>query len=121
MQTNATADVLELATFFQLVDECDRIDWLALCVQRERGAIDLRVALAVEVRRIEDLAHRPDRARGEQHCPEDGFLCLEVLGRRDRDGFSELGDRCHVRGVNHPVNGFSICGRPHRYLSINGD
>ena len=79
------ADVLELAALVELVDERDRVDGLALRVERERGAVDLRVALAVEVARVEDLADRPDRAGGEHHRPEDGLLGLEVL-RRDRGG-----------------------------------
>jgi hypothetical protein len=96
VQANATADSFQLASLLQLVDQGDRIDGLALGVERERRAVDLGVALAVEVRGVEDLAHRPDRARGEQHGPEDRFLGLEVLGGRDRGGFRELGDRCHV-------------------------
>ena len=51
---------LELATLVELVDERDRVDRFALRPQGERGAIHLRVALAVEVARIEDLADRPD-------------------------------------------------------------
>jgi hypothetical protein len=108
---DASADSLQLAALLELVDERDCVDGLALRIEREGGAVDLRVALSVEVPRVEDLAHRPDRARGEQHCPEDGFLGLEVLGRRDRGGFSELGDRCHVRGVNHSGHRVSIGGK----------
>ena len=97
VQAHAAADVFELAAFLELVDERDRIDRLALGVKAERSAVDLRVALAIEIRRVEDLADRPDRARGEHHGPEDGFLRFEVLGRRDRGGFCELGDSCHPR------------------------
>ena len=79
------ADVLELAALLELVDERDRVDRLALRVERERGAVDLRVALAVEVAGVEHFADRPDRAGGEHHRPEDGLLGLEVL-RRDRGG-----------------------------------
>ena len=79
------ADVLELAALLELVDERDRVDGLALRVERERGAVDLRVALAVEVAGVEDFADRPDRAGGEHHRPEDGLLGLEVL-RRNRGG-----------------------------------
>ena len=43
------ADVLELAPLVELVDERDRVDRLALRVQRERRAVDLGVALAVEL------------------------------------------------------------------------
>ena len=43
------AGVLELAALLELVDERDRVDRLALRVEREGGAVDLRVALAVEV------------------------------------------------------------------------
>ena len=49
----------------ELVDDRDRVDRLALRVERERRAVDLRVALAVEVARVEDLADgaRSRRAR----------------------------------------------------------
>ena len=111
VQPNAAADVFELASLLELVDQRDCIDRFALRVERKRRAIDLRVALAVEVRRVQRFADRPDRARGEQHCPEDRLFGLEVLGRRDRGGFSELGDRCHSRGVNHWRAGVSTSGR----------
>jgi len=104
------ADGFELAALLELVDERDRVDRLALRIEREARAIDLRVALPVEVGGIEDLAHRSDRTRGEQHRPEDRFLGLEVLGWRNRSGFCELGDRCHSVGVNHPCACVSICG-----------
>ena len=107
----AAADVLELAPLLELVDERDRVDGLTLRVQADRSAVDLRVALAVEVGRIEDFADRSDRARGEHHGPEDGFLGLEVLGWRDRGGFCELGDRGHSRGVKHPLCGAATSGR----------
>ena len=112
VEADSSADILELAALLELVDERDRVDRLALRVERECRAVDLRVALAVEVGRVEDLAHRPDRARGEQHRPEDGLLGLEVLGWRDRSGFSELGDRCHARGAEAPpVRCCQVCGR----------
>ena len=65
------ADVLELAPFLQLVRERDRVHRFALRVQRERRAIDLGVALAVEVARIKHFADRPDSAGGEHHRAED--------------------------------------------------
>ena len=40
-------------------------------LERECRAVDLGVTLSVEVPGVEDFAHRPDRARGEQHRPED--------------------------------------------------
>ena len=107
---HASAHVLELAAFLELVDERDRVDRLTLRIEREPGAIDLGVTCAVEVRRVEDFAHRPDRTRGEQHRPEDRFFGLEVLRWCDRSGFCELGDRCHSFGVDHPLHGVSICG-----------
>ena len=81
---------LELAALLELVDERDRVDRLALRPQRERGAVHLRVALAVEVPRVEDLADRPDGDRREEHRAEHGLLGLEVL-RRD-DGAQALPD-----------------------------
>ncbi len=95
VEPDSSTGTLELPALLELVDEGDRVHRLALRVEGECRAVDLRVALAVEVGRVEHLAHRPDRARGEQHRPEDGLLGLEVLGWRDRSGFSELGDRCH--------------------------
>ena len=99
---DSPADSLELTAFLELVDERDRVDRLALRVEREARAVDLRVALTVEVGGIEDFAHRSDRTRGEQHRPEDRFLGLEVLGWRDRSGFCELGDRCHAARSEPP-------------------
>ena len=74
---------VEVAALLELVDERDRVDRLAARVQRERRAVDLCVALAVEVAGVEDLADGPDRARREHHRAEDRLLCIEVL-RRDR-------------------------------------
>jgi len=67
----------------ELVGQSDRVHRLALDVQAERGAIDLRVALPVELAPVarEDLAHHGDRAGREHHGAEHGFLCVEVLGR----------------------------------------
>ena len=81
VQADAAPDVLELAALLQLVGQRDRVDRLALGVEREGGAVDLRVRLPVEVARVEDLAHGPDRARGEHHRPENRLLGFEVLGR----------------------------------------
>ena len=67
VQADATPDVLQLAALLQLVGQRDRVHRLALRVEREGGAVDLRVRLPVEVARVEDLAHGPDRARGEHH------------------------------------------------------
>src|SRR5581483_11599760 len=55
VQADAAADGLELGALLELVRERDRVDGLALCVQPERGAVDLRVRLAVEIARIDDL------------------------------------------------------------------
>ena len=79
------ADSLELTALLELVDEGDRVDGLALCVQGECRAIDLRVALAVEIARVEHFRHCPDGAGGEQHRPEHRLLGFEVL-RRHRGG-----------------------------------
>ena len=59
----AAADLLELAALLERVDERDRVDRLALLVEREAGAVDGAVALAVEVLGGEDLGDRADRAR----------------------------------------------------------
>ena len=75
---------LELGALVELVDQRDRVDRLALRPQRERRAVHLRVALAIEVGRVEDLAHRADGDRREQHRAEDRLLGLEVLRRDDR-------------------------------------
>ena len=66
MDAHLAADVLELAALVQLVDERDRVDRLALRVERERGSVDLRVALPVELAPVrgENLAHGGDR-RGD--------------------------------------------------------
>ena len=82
VQPDPAADVLELAPLLQLVRERDRVHRLALRVEREGGAVDLRVGLPVEVPCVEDLADGADRPGGEHHRPEDRLLGLEVL-RRD--------------------------------------
>src|SRR5207247_423749 len=79
------ARVRELTSFLEFVDERDRVDGLAFRIESKGGAIDLRVALAIEVSCAQNLTDRPDRAGGEHHGPEDGLLGLEVL-RRDRSG-----------------------------------
>src|SRR5205085_4002219 len=91
VDTAAAADVLELTPLLQLVDERDRVDGLPFCVERERGAVYLRVALAIEVARVEHFADRTDRAGGEEHRPENRFLGFEVL-RRDRCSHRYRGD-----------------------------
>ena len=96
VDADAAADGLELASLLELVDDRDRVDRLALRVEPERGAVDLRVALAVEVARVEDLADRADGAGREHHRAEDGLLGVEVL-RRDGRGGRGRGVRAAVR------------------------
>ena len=91
----AAAGALQVAALLELVDERDRIDRLAARVERERRTVDLRVALPVEVARVEDFADRPDRTRGEHHRAEDGLLGIEILGW-DRGGLRRLDDCGHV-------------------------
>jgi hypothetical protein len=99
-----TTDLVELASLLELVHERDRVDRLALCVEDQRRAIDLRVTLAVEVRRVENLADRPDRAGGDHHRAENRLLGFEILGR-NRGGLrglrhlGELSDLGHWRVV----------------------
>ena len=94
MDADAAARVLELTALLELVDQRDRVDGLALRVQRQRGAVDDGVALAVEVARVQRFADRPDRAGGEHHRAEDRLLGFEIL-RRDRGGRRGLGELCH--------------------------
>ena len=56
------------------------------------------MALAVEVRRLEDLADRADRRRREQHRAEDRLLGLEVLRRDDRT--DAIGDPGQLGGAH---------------------
>ena len=104
---DATARVLELAALLQRVDERDRVDGLALCVEGQGGAVDLRVALPVEVAGVEDLADGPDRPGGEHHRAEDGLLGIEIL-RGDRGGLRELGDLGHAIQKYTEAQGFSV-------------
>ena len=90
-----SADVLELASLVELVDERDRVDRLAAGVQGEAGAVDLRMALPVEVGCGEDFADRPDCAGGEHHRTEYGLLGIEVL-RRNRGGGQRRCYLCHA-------------------------
>ena len=105
-----SAGGVELRALLELVDERDRVDRLALRPQRERRAVDLRVALAVEVGRVEDLADRPDRDGREQHRAENRLLGLEIL-RRD-DGAQALADLARARGVRLTTRESSRPGRP---------
>src|SRR6266536_2807870 len=95
-----SADVLELASLLELVDERDRVDGLALRIERECRPVDLRVALAIEIAGVQHFADRPDCSGGEHHCPENRLLGLEVLGRNRggrRMGLGDLDD--HYAGV----------------------
>jgi hypothetical protein len=85
VEPDAPADVLQLAALLELVRERDRVDRLVLAVELERRAVDLRVRLAVEVARVEDLADGGDRVRRQHHRAEDGLLGFEIL-RRDGAG-----------------------------------
>ena len=96
------ADVVELAPLVQLVDQRDRVDRLALRIEPERGAVDERVAAAVEVAGVDYLADGADRARREQHRPEDGLLRLEVL--RWDDGIRGRGGDGHVGCTQQAVS-----------------
>ena len=89
---------VELGALLELVDERDRVDRLALRPQRERRAIDLRVALAVEVGCVEDLADRAHRDGREQHRAENRLLGFEVL--RWHDGAQALADTVEL-GATH--------------------
>ncbi len=92
VQADPAPDVIELAPLLQLVGQRDRVDRLALRVEREGGAVDLRVRLPVEIARVDDLAHGPDGAGGDHHRSQNRFLGLEVLGR-DRGA---IGDRSEL-------------------------
>ena len=111
VQADAAADVLELAALLELVDQGDRVDRLALRVQRDGGAVDLGVALAVEVARVEDLADDADGAGREHHRAKDGLLRVEVLRRDDRlvPGLQSLGHRGLVKPRRRQA---ATCGRP---------
>ena len=110
----AAAGALQVAALLELVDERDRVDRLAARVQGKGSAVDLGVALAVEVARVEDFADRPDRARGQHHRAEDGLLGIEILGR-DRGGLHRLGERGHVGITPGWKDGFQrVDNRPSR-------
>ena len=78
---------VELGALFELVDESDRIDGLALRPQGERRAVHLRVALAIEVGRVQDLARpcRPRRARAASRREPTPRL-RDVAAGRTRSG-----------------------------------
>src|SRR5205823_3026796 len=105
VDADLAADSVELAALLELVDERDRVDRFALGVQSEGGPVNLRVALAVEVGGVENLADRPNRPGGDHHRAEDGLLGVEIL-RRDWGGLrglrrlGELGDLSHSGVVN---------------------
>src|SRR5207244_8217797 len=88
VDADPAADVFEIAALLERVDERDRVDWLALGIERQGSAVDLRVALAIEVGGVEDLADRPNRPGGEHHRAENGLLGAEIL-RREWGGQQE--------------------------------
>jgi hypothetical protein len=70
VDTGAASDLFELTALFELVDERDGVDGLAATVEAERGTIKARMALAVEVSRLENLADNRDRGWREHHGAE---------------------------------------------------
>ena len=86
VDAHLAADVIELAALVQLVDERDRVDRLALRVERERGSIDPRVALPVVLAPVrgQNVAHGGDRRRRQHHRAEDRLLGVEILRRNLR-------------------------------------
>ena len=70
----------------ELVGDRDRVDRLALLVEVERRAVDLRVRLRGRSRRRRCCrSYRLDRERREHHRAEHGLLGIQVL-RRERGG-----------------------------------
>src|SRR5204862_6901332 len=64
VDADTAADLFELAFPLELVYERDRVHRLTPPVQAERRAVDLGVALAIEVGCRKCLADRPDRTGG---------------------------------------------------------
>ena len=91
------ADLGELPPLVELVGDGDRVDGLTLLVELERGSVDTRVRLAVEVAGIERVARRFDRRLRQHHRAENGLLGVEILRWK---GGHHLSGRDHHRGVN---------------------
>jgi hypothetical protein len=68
-----------------VLEERERVDGLALHVEVEHRPEDRRVALPVEVLRLDLLVddQRGQRGVREEDGAEDGLLGLQVLGRGD--------------------------------------
>ena len=116
VETDAPADVVELAALLELVRQRDRVDRLVLAVELERGAVDLRVGLAVEIARVDDLGDGRDRVPRDHHRAEDRLLGFEIL-RRDGAGDGGRrrdGGKRHAWRFQHVVRrvsrGRSPCG-----------
>src|SRR5207244_1226232 len=73
------ANLGELPTLVELVGDGDRVDGLTLLVELERGSVDTRVRLAVEVAGIERVARRFDRRLRQPHRAENRLLGVETL------------------------------------------
>ena len=89
------ADLVELAALVELVGDGDRVDRLALLVELERGAVDLRVRLAVEVAGVDRRCSRLDRRLRQHHRAQHGLLGIEVL----RAGAERLARRAAGAGA----------------------
>ena len=94
----ATPGALEHALALELGAEGDDVDLLAPVVQREDGAVDEPVRVAVEVVGRERLGDRRDGVGVDEHGAEHRLLGLEVVRR-------EMG-RCGLEALDgHVVSG----------------
>ena len=73
------SDRLEKAGPAQLVRDRYRVGRLSLRVQRDNGFEDVGVGGLVEVLGRASLHTGCDRVAGQEHRPDQGFLCLEVV------------------------------------------
>jgi hypothetical protein len=93
------ADLLQLAPLLESVDERDCVDRLALPVQLERRAVDLRVALAVEVTASRISLTAPIAPGESIIAPRTDSSGSQVLGRDGR-GTSRRGATWATRPLN---------------------
>ena len=75
----------------ELVPQRDKVDRLALCVQREHRLVDVGVLLPIEVGRVEEVRDLQDRVGVDQQRAKDALLGVDRLRRELVDAHGAAG------------------------------
>ena len=90
-QVRWAADSVEPLAPSELVGKGDEVDRLALGVQREHGSVDIRVLLAVEVLRMEEVRDPQDGVPVDEQRPENTLFSVYRLWRELVDAHLDRG------------------------------